>query len=136
MSWLLDTNIISEFRKKKPDPDVEFWLACESDENLFISVVTIGQIRFGVEKLRLRDPIQAEGLERWLVQTQVRFRGRIKPVTEEIADIWGGLSPAQPLPLDDGLIAATALYHGLTVVTRNVNDFKRSGVDIYNPFND
>lgn len=136
MSWLLDTNIISEMRKKKPDSDVEFWLACQPDEKIFISVVTIGQIRFGVENLRLKDVKQAASLERWLIQMQARFRGRIKPVTEEIADIWGSLSPSQPLPLDDGLIAATALYHGLTVVTRNVRDFERSGVDIYNPFND
>lgn len=134
MSYLLDTNILSELRKKKGDPQVEAGIAAQRSESLFVSVITLGELKFGIENLRLKDPYQAKGIDQWLARVRRRFADRILSVTEEIADRWGGLCPGQPLPVKDGLIAATALHHGLTVATRNLKDFERCGVATFNPF--
>lgn len=98
------------------------------------SVLTIGEIRAGIELHRLNNPSAAGNLERWLLGLETHYAERILPITGKVADRWGRLSPRQTLPTSDGLIAATGLEHGLTVVTRNVPDFQRSGVNYLNPF--
>lgn len=134
MAYLLDTCIISELRRQECDPGVAAWMAGVQSDEAFLSVLTLGEIRRGVELRRARDPKASRALERWLQGLETYYAERILPITAAIADRWGRLSINQPLPVSDGLIAATALEHGLTVVTRNVGDFQRSGAGTLNPF--
>ena len=134
MAWLLDTNVLSEVRRRRPDPKVLRWFADQHEAAMFISVVSLGEIRAGIETKRLKDAAQAAAIERWFTELHLRFSHRILPVTEAIADQWGRLCPAQPLSDNDGFVAATGLVHDLTVVTRNLGDFKRSGVRLLNPW--
>jgi len=103
-------------------------------DEAFLSVLTVGEIRRGIELHRAKDAKAAGALERWLLGLEAHYADRILPITAEIADRWGRLSLTQPLPVSDGLIAATGLEHKLTVVTRNIADFERSGVNTLNPF--
>ena len=136
MRFLLDTNIISELRKAaQANANVMTWWN-ESAASSVISVLSLGEIRQGIEAVRPRDPNQAGAIERWLDRTTAQFAGLILPVTEAIADRWGRLPETLMLPAVDALIAATALEHGLTVATRNVRDFARCGVPVVNPFGD
>jgi toxin FitB len=135
MPFLLDTNILSELRKRGlADPNVQAWYGTVPDSELFTSVLVIGEIRRGIELKRPTNSAFATKLERWLRWIQQNFQDRILPVTQEIAEVWGALSPTQPLAEPDGLIAATAIHHNLTLVTRNVRDVQRSGVTILNPW--
>ena len=134
MPYLLDTCIISELRKPGINPGVSSWISGIRPDEAFLSVLTIGEIRSGIELHRLRNPSGAGNLERWLLGLETHYAERILPITTKIADRWGRLSPNQPLPAIDGLIAATGLEHQLPVVTRNVADFQRSGVNTINPF--
>ncbi|MBI4617353.1 MAG: type II toxin-antitoxin system VapC family toxin [Planctomycetes bacterium] len=135
MMWLVDTNVLSELRKKgRGNPHVFAWFAGTSPENLFLSVLVIGEIRCGVERIRLRDPRAARALEQWLGRVVANFAERILPIEARVAEEWGRLSVARPLPTVDGLLAATAKVHGLTLVTRNVKDVRRTGVAFKNPF--
>jgi predicted nucleic acid-binding protein len=134
VSYLLDTNVLAEIRKKAPDPAVSAWYADVDDEDLFLSVLVMGEIRQGVTRLRRKDPRQAAVIEAWLNRLQHEFVDRVLPVSQDVALEWGRLSAGDPLPVVDGLIAATALVHGLTVVTRNVDDFEPTGVPVLNPF--
>jgi predicted nucleic acid-binding protein len=134
MAYLLDTCIISELRRPECDPGVAAWMAGVQPDEAFLSVLTLGEIRRGVELRRAKDLKASRALERWLLGLETRYAERILPITTAIADRWGRLSLNQPLPVSDGLIAATALEHGLTVVTRIVPDFQRSGVSTLNPF--
>ena len=113
---------------------VRRWFDAQAPEDLAISVITLGEISAGIARKALRDPEQARHLQRWLEQTQGQFADRILPVTARIAVRWGSLSPDQPIPSADGLLAATALEHELICVTRNVRHFARSGVQLLNPF--
>ncbi len=134
MRFLLDTNILSELRKAaRANVNVMTWWE-ESAGSSFVSVLSLGEIRQGIEGVRPRDPGQAEAIERWLDQTRAQFSGLILPVTEEISERWGRLPSSQMLPAVDALIAATALEHGLTIATRNVRDFERCGVRVVNRF--
>lgn len=101
---------------------------------MFVSVLTLGEIRIGAERLQRRDPIGASVHFQRLVQLRTGYAGRILPVTFDVAERWGQLTAARPLPAIDGLIAATALIHGLTVVTRKEGDFRPAGVSVLNPF--
>jgi hypothetical protein len=133
--FVLDTNAVSELRKlERMNRGVREWFGATSPNDLFLSVITVGEIRKGVEEKRLSDPAQAEVLDRWMARTLTLFAAHMLPVTKDIADRWGALCPGQPLSPADGLIAATALMHGMTVVTRNVADFKRSGAQVLNPW--
>jgi predicted nucleic acid-binding protein len=133
--FLLDTNVISELRKaKRADPRVVAWVESIATEDLFLSVLVLGEIRAGIERLRSNDPKQAAVLEKWLTVTQSDFADRILLINEAIADRWGRLEAITPFSTVDGLMAATALVHGLTVATRNIADFQRSGVPVVNPF--
>lgn len=125
MRYLLDTNILSETIKKKPDNNVVSWLESVPQEQLYISVITIGEIRKGIEKLPTSAKCQK--LLHWLETELVSwFHLHIIPIDIEIAEKWGYLMAAskRPLPAIDSLISATALTHNLTLVTRNIADFK------------
>lgn len=135
MSYLLDTNVLSELRKGvRTDPGVRTWFAAARDEELFTSVLVLGEIRRGIESLRRRDSTSALILEQWLLRLGERFADRILPVDISVADHWGALNVPDPVPTVDGLLAATALVHDLTLVTRNLRHVERTGARLHNPF--
>lgn len=136
--YLIDTNIISEARKKdKADLGVQRFLARVTAEEtpIYLSVVTIGELRRGIELIRHRgDILQAQQLEAWLQTVLTEYADCILPLDEEIAQRWGRLRVPHPEHALDKQIAATALIHRLTVVTRNQRDFEATGVRVLNPF--
>ena len=133
--YLLDTNVISEVRKgNRADPNLRAWFETIAEEELFLSVLVLGEVRSGIERIRSRDPVQAQALERWLLDLEATYTDRIFPITTAIADKWGRLSAVDPPSVVDCLMAATALEHGLTLVTRNTHDIRRTGVKFLNPF--
>ena len=134
MAFLLDTNVVSELRKPRPDPNVRAWLASVPEADLHLSVLVVGEIRQGVERLRRRDPARAAPYEAWLSELGRRFADRLAPVTVEVCEEWGRLNVPDPLPVVDGLMAATAKVRGWTFVTRNVADLARADVRLLNPF--
>jgi toxin FitB len=135
MGYLIDTNIISELQKgQRTDENVQAWFDNVAENELFLSVLVIGEIRLGIERLRRRDLPQALRLEQRLLVLQAKMAGRILPITETIANRWGKINSGDPLPIIDSLLAATALEHDLMLVTRNVRDVERSGVRLLNPF--
>jgi predicted nucleic acid-binding protein len=135
VTYLLDTNILSETRKRQPSPSVAEWISMTPPDRLHVSVLTLGEIEQGIARIRGRgDHQQAAALERWLLDVETGFADRVLPVTLPVAAAWGRLQYAQPLPVVDALIAATARVHGLTVVTRNVKDFELAGVQVIDPF--
>jgi len=132
---LLDTNVLSELRKEKRcDEGVRQWFEGTAAEELFISVLVLGEIRQGIERIRRRDPAQARTLEKWLLWIATEFQDRLLPVDEAVADQWGRLGLQQPVPVLDALLAATALVHGLTMVSRDEEGFRNTGVQVINPF--
>jgi predicted nucleic acid-binding protein len=135
LSYLVDTNVISELRKReRGHPAVVRWAASVEPTGIHTSVLVIGEIRRGIELKWRSDAAQAAALKVWLDQVRVGLGGRILPVDERIAEVWGRLGVPDLLPAIDGLIAATAMVHGLTVVTRNVSDLARTGVSVLDPF--
>ena len=133
MTYLLDTNVLSETRKRQPTAGVADWIAATPPDRLYVSVLTLGEQ--GIARVRGRgDRHQASALERWLRDVEAGFEDRVLPVTLSVAAAWGRQQYAQPLPVIDALIAATARVHGMTVVTRNVKDFELAGVQVLNPF--
>ena len=134
MSYLLDTNVISELRKgERADPSVAAWFANLEDEEIFLSALTIGEIRRGIESIRRRDPNSAGVLDSWLARLTETHGERILAVDRAIAEEWGRMNVPDPLPVIDGLLAATAKVLGLTLVTRNVGDVKDADVDVLDP---
>ena len=135
MSYLVDTNVVSELRKgQRCDPGVASWLAETSSGEIFLSALTVGEIRKGIENIRRRDEPTAAALEAWLGELLATHSDRILPVDAVIAEQWGRFNVPDPLPVLDSLLAATASVHGLTLVTRNVKDVERTGVECLNPF--
>jgi toxin FitB len=136
--FLLDTNVVSETVRLRPEPRVTDWIERQPNDAHFLSVLTLGELRRGF--ITAPDPQRRARLERWLETDVLRwFEGRILPVTREIADHWGVIDGTCQLRgtkanTADGLIAATALEHGLTVVTRNVKDFALFSVPLFNPW--
>ncbi|MDH3472205.1 MAG: type II toxin-antitoxin system VapC family toxin [Rhodospirillales bacterium] len=135
MSYLIDTNVLSEIRKgERCDPAVTRWADALEPEEWHTSVLVLGEIRRGVERIRRRDRSQARALESWLEQVRLAFAERILEIDQRIADEWGRLGAGDPLPMVDGLLAATAKVHGLTLVTRNLADVAQTGVSALDPF--
>ncbi len=134
--YLLDTNVISEARKgDRANPGVRNFFAKSARTESFLSVVTVGELRRGVERMRHRgDRIQATHLESWLIATLAEFGDYVLDVDADVAQVWGRLCVPNPEVALDKLIAATALVHGLTVVTRNLAHFRVPGLALFNPF--
>jgi predicted nucleic acid-binding protein len=131
--YLLDTNVISELRKRKPHQGVVEWIRGAPEESLFLSVVSVGEIQAGIETTREQDPQKAAEIEDWL--TNVAQTYNIVPADAPIFRRWAQLMHRRPdHHLEDALIAATALVRGMTVVTRNVSDFEPFGVPLLDPF--
>ncbi|MFU8847438.1 MAG: type II toxin-antitoxin system VapC family toxin [Opitutales bacterium] len=135
MPYLLDTNVISELRKA-PKCDVKLlkWAQSTASQQHYLSILTLGEIRKGIEMLRLHSPQQCEAFERWLRQLQEEYHANLLPVSASVIDRWGRLMATRTFPVIDGLLAATALTFDLTLATRNVDDFAGSGVGLVNPF--
>ena len=135
MSYLIDTHVISELARPKPDAAVLDWFGNTPDEALFLSVLTLGEIRKGVEKLL--EPQRREKLRLWL-EHDLRdwFGSRILPIGPGVADHWGRLlaQTSRTVPAIDSLLAATALHHDLRLVTRNTKDFDYAGLEVVNPW--
>jgi predicted nucleic acid-binding protein len=135
VKYLIDTNVISEVRKgSRCHPAVHAWWTSSAADEKFLSVLTICEIRKGIENVRRRDVRSAVALEKWLVGIIEDHADRILVVDLDIAEECGRLNAAGPLPVIDSLIAATAKVRGLTLVTRNVPDLARTGVDALNPW--
>ncbi len=134
MSFLLDTSVLSEARRRQADVRVMAWLGSVASADLFTSALVVGEIRRGVERLRRRDTAQATLLDEWLMTLKQQFADRVLPVTMEIAEEWGRLNVPDPLPTIDGYLAATANIHGLTLVTHNVRDLAPTGVALLDPW--
>ena len=135
MNYLIDTNIISEVRKgRRCDRNVANWYEKIEDASLYLSVLVIGEIRNGIERIRPKDAAQANAIENWLITVDKAFGERILPVDRAVANEWGRLNASRPLPVIDGLLAATAKIHRMTLVTRNTADIVDLGVHILNPF--
>jgi len=135
VKFLLDTNVISEIRKReRAHPKVANWVALTPVEEIGTSVMVLAEIRRGIELKRRNDPEQAKSLDRWYLQMRSRLGDRVMPIDEPIAEAWALLGIRRPLPLIDGLLAATAKVRGLTLVTRNVADISASGVSLLDPF--
>jgi len=133
--FLIDTNVICEVRKGgRANPSVRAWFLHHAAEAHFLSVLTVGEIRRGVEQIRGKDPVKAAGFERSLAEIVAIFEGRILEIGLDECEIWGRLCPNERLPDVDGLMAATAISRGLVVVTRNIKDFVRSGIEVVNPW--
>lgn len=133
--FLLDTNVISELRKgDKCDARVAAWYAGIPEADLFTSVIVAGELRKGVERLRRRDPRQAEALDRWLQEIERSYAHRVLPIDARVADVWGRISAIRPLPAADALLAATVRVHDMILVTRNSSDVEGLGAAVLNPF--
>jgi len=135
LSYLIDTCALSELRRKNPDDNVVGWFEARSQQGLYLSVLTLGEIRKGVEALA--DARRKDKILNWLEhELPLWFEDRILPIDAGVADEWGRLLArvGRSLPAIDSLIAATAIHSRLTVVTRNVSDFNYAGVDVFNPW--
>jgi toxin FitB len=139
-AFLLDTNVISELIKPKPEPKVTVWIDAIDEDLLFLSVLTLGEIRKGV--VLLPRSVRRTAMEAWLSkELPLRFSHRILSVDQEVADRWGHLSgmtgaKGAQVSVIDGLLAATAIQHNLTLVTRNTRDVGATGVSLFNPWTD
>lgn len=139
MKYLLDTCLVSELVRQSPDPGVIEWMNDCDEETAYLSVITVGEIQKGISKLE--QVKKRTALQKWLdSELRVRFRDRLLPITEEVAQNWGLLlgeaeSKGAPVPAIDALIAATAMTHNLIVVTRNDRDILRAGARVFNPWN-
>jgi toxin FitB len=135
VNYLIDTNIISEVRKgRRCNPSVARWYESIEDASLYLSVLVIGEIRSGIERVRAKDADKANALEQWLVAIASAFGERILPIDRDVADEWGRLNAGRRLPVIDAILAATAKTHRMTLVTRNTADVADLNVSMLNPF--
>ncbi len=131
---LLDTVVLSELRKAQPDASVLAYLKSQAPDTVFLSALTIGEVEAGIERQRSGNPEFADKLAEWLAVIELQFARSILPVTPAVAKLWGRLCVQTGNKGIDNLIAATALVHNLTIVTRNVKHFEPTGVRVFNPF--
>lgn len=133
--FLLDTNVVSEFRKRqRADANVKNWLEQNRGGEFWLSVLVVGELRRGVELVSRRDPTSGAVLRAWFDSVVKDYGDRILPVTIEIGERWAMISQQDPVPVVDGLLAATAIEHDLVLVTRNIADAERTGSRLINPF--
>ena len=135
MSYLVDPNVLSEIRKgPRADARVAAWFASVTPDELFVSVITLGELRRGIDNVARRDRPAALTLNRWFHRMVTGYGERILAIELRVAEEWGRITAEASLPTADALIAATARVNGLTVVTRNTKVLARSGVPVLNPF--
>lgn len=140
MSFLLDTNVVSEWVRPRPDAGVVAWLAEADEDRVFISVVTLAELRYGIERLAAGK--RRRRLDEWLrAELPLRFEGRILPIDAAIADAWGKVTASReaagrPIAVADAFIAATAEVHGLALVARNISDFEATVKTVMDPWAD
>jgi toxin FitB len=134
VKYLLDTNVVSEARKPRGDERVKRWISSVPVEDLYLSVLTLGEVRRGIGLLERRDPAQAEVYEAWLTTVLRDYADRIILVDAQAAQEWGSMNVPGPVPVVDGLMAATARVRNMTFVTRNTSDVARTGARLLNPF--
>ena len=135
MSYLIDTNVLSELRRKQPNPAVVAWVQARPASTLYLSVLTLGELRKGIATLG--EGAKQQALNDWLeVELPQFFTGRVLQIDTAVADRWGSLmaQAGRPMPAIDSLLAATALVHGLQMVTRNQKDFDYPGLQTINPW--
>jgi predicted nucleic acid-binding protein len=133
MSFLVDTNVMSELRKaKRCNPHVATWRTTVDPDELYVSVLAFGEIRKGIERVRGRDPAQAMVLEAWLALIETTMRSL--PIDPAVADVWGRIKAIRSVETVDAMLAATAIVHDLTFVTRNKRDVAGLGVRVFDPF--
>jgi toxin FitB len=133
--YLVDTNVISEVRRQdRCHPNVRRWIMAVDTRAIYLSVLVLGEIRAGAERVRGRDPVRAAELDGWLKQVTQKHKRRILDVDYEVARLWGWMMGRFNVPVIDGLLAATAQVHGLVLVTRNVRDIEQTGVSYLDPF--
>ena len=135
MTFLLDTNVVSEIRKTTGDSNVVRWYLSTTPGELSLSVLVIGEISQGIARLRRRgDALQADVFDAWLTELKEGFRERLVEISTPVAELWGQLNAANPMPIIDGLMAATAIEHELTLVTRDTDALAGTGVRLLNPW--
>ncbi|NOS89359.1 MAG: type II toxin-antitoxin system VapC family toxin [Methylococcaceae bacterium] len=139
MNYLLDTCVLSECVKKAPNPQVAYWLNQQNPEHLYLSSITVAEIKKGIYNIKDAKPERFHTLQQWLINVEATFDHRILPITEDILDKWAIISASaelrgSKLAVMDSLIAATAHQHNLVLVTRNVDDFQTTPVNIINPY--
>lgn len=132
MMYLVDTNVISEARRGTPQ--AIDWLRSVDPEHIYVSVITLGEIMLGIALMQRRDPVQASRVQNWLTSLNATYADRILPVTINVALSWGAIASLRPRGDADGLIAATATLHGMTLVTRNTADFDDLPISLINPW--
>ena len=134
MRYLLDTNVLSEVRRPRGDAGVKRWISSVPTEDLYLSVLTLGEVRRGIGLLSRRDPVQANVYEAWLVTVLRDYADQVLPVDAEAAEEWGRMNVSDPISIVDGFMAATAKVKNMIFVTRNTADVARTGVRLLNPF--
>jgi len=134
MGYLIDTNVLSELRKPKRVEQVADWFRRVAPSELFTSVLVLAELRRGSLLVRRREPTSADKLDGWIADLQIAFEDRVLAVSSAVADRWAELMVPDPISVIDGLLAATALVHDLTFVTRNTRDVARTGVKLLDPF--
>jgi predicted nucleic acid-binding protein len=140
MKYLIDTCVLSECTKKEPDDFVVNWINQQQAENLFLSLLTIAEIKSGIHKIRNSQPQRSTKLKHWLNGIEIKFSSRILPVSEQVLNNWSEITAdaqlqGKKMQVMDSLIAATAYTHKLILVTRNVDDFEIAPIEIFNPYN-
>lgn len=135
MRYLLDTNVVSELRKReRSNTALRRWFEAVAEDELALSVLVLGELHLGVLRLHRRDPDAAEHLLMWLTRIERSYAGRILPLDEPVVRVWAKFNASRPLPVIDSLLAATAAVHGLILVTRNVRDLEGVPITLLDPF--